>query len=205
VRRRTRLGNGVRRYQIEREILRTVSALSVALILAICACLQTQGAKTAHSSWQVFAPAHLGFRIEVPSKPHRIENEYRDLDPKGYKSIFVYGPREPARVTTAYEIIVLVPSEAMRTASGGANKLGGMEFTIGGDDAEPASQASINVNGLVGKEFIYHSPDAKTLGHRKGRIIDAKARIFILIYAANTASGLKSSAAARFFNSFRVM
>jgi len=189
----------------ERWILRTVSALSVALILAICACSQTLGAKTAQSSWQVFAPARLGFRIDVPSKPHRIENEYGDRDPKGYESIYVYGPRKPAHVSTAYEIIVLVPSEAMRTEDGGANKLGGLEFTIGGDDAEPASQSSINVNGLEGKEFIYHFPDAETLGHRKGRIIDAKTKIFVLIYASNTASGLKSSAAARFFNSFRVI
>ena len=168
-------------------------------------CSQTQGEKSAESSWQVFAPARLGFRIDVPSKPRRLENEYGDTDPKGYKSIDVFGPRERANLTSTYQIIVLVPSEAMLTDAGGANKLGGLEFTIGGDDAEPASTSSINVNGLEGKEFIYHFPDAAKLGHRKGRIIDAKTKVFVLIYATNTASGLNSSAAARFFNSFRVM
>jgi hypothetical protein len=171
----------------------------------MCACLQAQGAKAAKSSWQVFAPARLGFRIDVPSRPHRIENEYGDLDPKGYQSIHVYGSRKSAHVTDAYQIIVLVPSEAMRRESGGANKLDGLEFTMGGDDAEPASQSNINVNGLEGKEFIYHFPKAETLGHRKGRIIDAKTKVFVLIYAANTASGLKSAAVTRFFNSFKVM
>lgn len=189
----------------ERPILRLVSAFSVGFILATCAWAQTQGVKTSKSSWQVFAPAGLGFRIEVPSKPARIENEYGDIDPKGYKSIYVYGPRETSHRTTTFEIIVLVPSEAMNKENGGANKLGGLEFTIGGDDAEPTSQSRINVNGLQGKEFIYHFPEAETLGHRKGRIIDAKTKIFVLIYATSTVSGLKSSAAARFFNSFKIM
>jgi hypothetical protein len=174
------------------------------LTLAACACAQTLGAKTSKSSWQVFAPTGLGFRIEVPSKPNRIKNEYGDIDQRGYKAIYVYGPRETSHRSSAFEIIVLVPSEAMSKESGGVNKLGGLEFTIGGDDAEPASQSTINVNGFQAKEFIYHFPQAKKLGHRKGRVIDAKTRIFILIYATNTASGLKSSAAVRFFNSFKL-
>ena len=92
----------------------------------------------------------------------------------------------------------------MRKENGGANKLGGLEFTIGGDDAKPAMESRIKVNGLDAKEFIYHFPDAETLGHRKGRIIDARTKIFILIYATNTASGLDSASAARFSNSFKI-
>lgn len=185
--------------------MRLVSAVALVLALAACACAQTQGAKISKSSWQVFAPAGLGFRIEVPFKPARIKSEYGDIDPKGYKSIYVYGPRETSRRTSAFEIIVLVPSEAMSKENGGVNKLGGLEFTIGGDDAEPTSQFPINVNGFQGKEFIYHFPEAEKLGHRRGRVIDAKTRIFVLIYATNTASSLQSSAAARFFNSFKLM
>lgn len=185
--------------------MKLVSALTVVLAVATCSGAQTQGAKISRSSWQVFAPPGLGFRIEVPSKPARIKNEYSDIDSKGYKSIYVYGPRESSRKTSAFEIIVLVPSDAMRKENSGVNKLGGLEFTIGGDDAEPTSQSPIKVDGLQGKEFIYHFPEAEKLGHRKGRVIDAKTRIFVLIYATNTASSLQSPAAARFFNSFKLM
>lgn len=181
--------------------MKLANIFSLGLVLTLAPCSLTQ---TRKSSWQVFAPAGRGFRIEVPSKPHPIKNEYGDIDPKGYKAIYVYGPKKSVSFKQAYEIIVLVPSLAMRKQNGGANKLGGLEFTIGGDDAEPARESPVKVNGLDAKEFIYHSPDAETLGHRKGRIIDARTKIFILIYATNTASGLDSPSATRFFNSFEI-
>jgi hypothetical protein len=92
----------------------------------------------------------------------------------------------------------------MQEEDRGRNKLAGLEFTIGGDDAEPASESNIVLNGLKGKEFIYHFPNDVRLGHRKGRIIDARTRIFVLIYATDSASGLEYSDAARFFSSFKV-
>lgn len=91
----------------------------------------------------------------------------------------------------------------MRKRHPNGNELGGLEFTIGGDNAEPTSQADIKVDGFKGKEFIY-ALTGETFGHRKGRIIDVERKIFVLIYATNTASDLNSSAAARFFNSFKV-
>jgi hypothetical protein len=130
---------------------------------------------------------------------------YGDTDPNGFKSVDVIGSRESRHANSAYQIIVLVPSEGMRKEEGGANKLSGLEFTIGGDDAEPASESLITVNGFNGKEFIYHFAGAESLGHRKGRIIDAQTRIFVLIYATNTPASLNSSAAARFFKSFKIM
>lgn len=145
----------------------------------------------------------MGFKIEVPAKPHRNDDEYGDTDPKGYKLIRVYEPSKSSVSDSVYQIIVLVPSRTMRQTED-INALAGLEFTIGGDDAKPASESSINVHGLKGKEFIFHFPNAERLGHRKGRIIDARTRIFVLIYAANSASGLESSEATRFFNSFKV-
>jgi len=189
--------------------MKTYCALAIALLITGSAPAQTKRVaptRRGHRvAWQSFAPAGMGFRIEVPSKPQRIRDLYGDTDPKGYKSIDVFGSRESAHVSSAYQIIVLVPSEAMRQETNGRNELGGLEFTIGGDDAEPASETTINVNGLKGKEFIYHFPDAKILGHRKGQIIGAGTRVFVLIYATTAASGLNSSAAARFFNSFKVI
>jgi hypothetical protein len=93
----------------------------------------------------------------------------------------------------------------MQKENVGKNNLAGLEFTIGGDDARPTTELDIKASGLNGKDFIYHFPDAEGLGHRKGRILDAGNKIFILIYASDTASGLESKEGARFFNSFQVV
>jgi hypothetical protein len=161
----------------------------------------THSSRTGKSSWRVFAPRRMGFRIEFPAKPHRIDGLYADTE--GYKSIDVYGVSQLAPVRREYQVIVMVPSEGMRKGDPDWNKLGRLKFTIGGDDnAKPTRQSDISVHGLKGKEFTYDFPANDELGHRKGQIIDARTRIFVLIYATNTASDLNSSAAARFFNSF---
>ena len=193
-----------------RNPLKVIGALATALILTIgCSgYAQTEQRRTksnriGKSSWQVFSPAGMGFRIEVPSKPHRIDDLYGDADPNGYSSIDVYGVSQSSPLRREYQIIVLVPSEGMLKEDSRGNKLGGLQFTIGGDDAEPTSQSSIRVNGLKGREFIYDFPNAEALGHRKGQIIDAGKKIFILIYATDASSDLNSSATGRFFMSFK--
>lgn len=162
----------------------------------------THPGRTGKSSWRVFAPRRMGFRIEFPAKPHRIDGLYADTE--GYKSVDVYGVSQLAPVRREYQVIVLVPSEGMRKGDPDWNKLGRLKFTIGGDDnAKPTRQSDISVHGLKGKEFTYDFPANDALGHRLGQIIDARTRIFVLIYATNTASDLNSSAAARFFSSFK--
>jgi hypothetical protein len=190
--------------------LKIVNLLHIVfLIVVITACAYSQSRQGQTSSragktgWQLFAPAGMGFSIEVPVKPNRNDDEYGDRDPKGYKLIRVYESSKSSVTGSVYQIIVLFPSRIMRQTED-TNALAGLEFTIGGDDAQPASQSSISVHGLKGKEFIYHFPRAERLGHRKGRIIDARTRIFVLIYAADSASGLESSEATHFFNSFKV-
>ena len=190
--------------------MKIVNPLHIVFLVAVitsCAYSQSRQGQTisrpGKTDWRVFAPAGMGFRIEVPAKPHRNDDLYGDRDPEGYKLIRVYESSESSFANRAYQIIVLFPSRT-RIEREGANKLAGLEFTIGGDDAEPESVSSIRLNGLKGTEFIYHLADADRLGHRKGWIIDARTRIFILIYAADSASGIESSEATRFFNRFKV-
>lgn len=202
----------VRRYYYLKDHKLTVCNFFCAVILvAVITCWGqpqlVQGQKSSGAggtSWTVFAPAGMGFRIEVPAKPLRNDTEYGDTDPKGYKLIRTYESSESSLAGRAFQIIVLVPSKTMQEENRGTNKIAGLEFTIGGDDARPISASNITVDGLQGKEFIYHLPDAERLSHRKGRIIDARRKLFVLIYATDSASGLESSDAARFFNSFKV-
>src|ERR1044072_5074965 len=153
--------------------------------------------------WQGFSPIGKDFKIDVPTKPRRIYDLDGDTDPNGYKSIDVYGVSQLSPIRREYQIIVLVPSEGVGKEHPEGNELGGLEFTIGGDNAEPKSQTDIKVGNFKGKELIY-ALEGEEFGHGRGRIIDAGKTIFILIYATNTASDLSSSAAARFFSSFQV-
>jgi hypothetical protein len=163
----------------------------------------TPPSRAGKSSWRVFAPRRMGFRIEFPAKPHRIDGEYADTE--GYKSVDVYGVSQLAP-RREYQVIVLVPADGIHKEDPDWNKLGRLKFMIGGDDnAIPTRQSDISVPGLKGKEFTYDFPANDALGHRKGQIIDARTRIFVLIYGTNTASDLNSSAAARFFHSFKAL
>jgi hypothetical protein len=137
--------------QLKDRKLKVVSSFCIVILVAGSICSgQTQSAPSEKTSWEVFAPAGMRFRIEVPAKPHRNDNEYGDTDPKGYKLIRVYEPCESCLTHSAYQIIVLVPSKSMQEKVRGMNKLAGLEFTIGGDDAEPASESNIVLNGLKG-------------------------------------------------------
>ena len=184
--------------------MKVVSLYITALLLTVSSLGYAQ-TKQRPVNWQVFSPPDKGFKIEVPAKPRRIDDLYGDTDSNGYKSIDVYGVSQSSPTRREYQIIVLVPSEGMRKEHPKGNELGGLEFTIGGDNAEPKSESDIKVGNFKGKELIYALTDAEALGHRKGRIIDAGTKVFVLIYATNAASDLSSSAAARFFNSFKVM
>ena len=152
-------------------------------------------------AWGSFAPGGLGFRISVPSKPQRIRDWIGDNDKDGYASVDAFGVVARSQ---AFVIVALLPSAAMLKQDGGQRNLGGLWWLIGGDDYEPASELSITVKGLAGKEYIYHFSDG-VMPHRRGWVIDGGRRIFVLIYFANSAASLNSRRAMRFFDSFKVI
>ena len=149
----------------------------------------------AQSSWRVFSPPDKSFRIETQVLLNRIDDMYGDTSPGGYKAIDVFGGKSKSQ--GSFLIVILTPSEEMRREHPNGNELGGLQFMIGGDDAQPLNEKAIIVRGLKGKEFIYD--------RSRGRILDAGERIFILAYVGRNAQDLTSPAATRFFNSFQSM
>ena len=149
----------------------------------------------AQSNWRVFSPPDKSFRIETPVLLNRIDDMYGDTSPEGYKAIDVFGGKSKSQ--GSFLIVILTPSEEMRRKNPNGNEIGGLEFVIGGDNAQPLKEKAIIVRGLKGKEFIYD--------RSRGQILDAGERIFILAYVGRNAKNLTSPAATRFFNSFRSM
>lgn len=147
---------------------------------------------TTQNGWRVFSPPDGSFRIETPVSLSRIDDMYGDDSPEEYKTIDVFGGESKSQ---SILIVVLTPSEKMRREHPNGNELGGLEFVIGGDDAEPLSEKLINVQGLKGKEFIYN--------RRRGQILDAGERIFVIVYAGKNAKNLNSLSATKIFGSFQ--
>jgi hypothetical protein len=170
--------------------------MKVAILIASLV-LSVASTSHAQSSWRVFSPPDKSLRIETPVPLSRIDNLYGDKSPDGYKAIDVFGGASKSR--GSFLIVILTPSEEMRSKHPNGNEIAGLEFVIGGDDAEPLSEKVINVQGLKGKEFIYGLDGKRT----RGRILDAGERIFVLVYGSRKAKDNTSPSATRFFDSFQ--
>lgn len=164
-------------------------------ILVVSLVLSAALVSAAQSSWRVFSPPDKSFRIETPVLLNRIYDMYGDTSPDGYKTVDVFGGASKSQ--GSFLIVVLTPSEEMRSKNPNGNELGGLEFVIGGDDAQPLEEKAIIVGGFKGKEFVYD--------RSRGRILDAGERIFILAYGGKNSKSPTSPTITRFFNSFRSM
>jgi hypothetical protein len=172
--------------------------MKVAILIASLV-LSTASISHAQSSWRLFSPPDKSLRIETPVPLNRIDDMYGDTSPDGYKSIDVFGGESKSR--GSFLIVILTPSEEMRSKHPNANEIAGLEFVIGGDDAKPLSERVINVQGLKGKEFIYNLDGKRT----RGRILDSGERIFVLVYGSRKAKDITSPSATRFFDSFKLL
>ncbi len=160
---------------------------------------------SANNRWHRFFPLDKSFSVETPCALRRMKDELSDSDPNGYKSITIYQAGFSKPKSLAYGIVVLIPSEGMRKENPKGNELGGLQLFIGGSHRDPATETLINVEGMAGKELIYDLTEYEDGGYRKGHIIDAGERIYILSFRGNKAEDLSSALAMRFFNSFHTM
>ena len=147
------------------------------------------------NGWRIFSPPDKSFKVETLVSLSRIDDMYGETSPDGYKAIDVWGGESKSE--GGFLIVVLTPSEEMRSKHPNDNEIGGLEFVIGGDDAKPLSEKAIIMRGLKGKEFTYDLS--------RGQILDAGERIFILVYAGKSAKDLSSPSATKFFDSFQSM
>ncbi len=92
----------------------------------------------AQNGWRIFSPPDKSLKIETPVSLKRIDDMYGDTSPDGYKAIDVLGGESKSQ--GGFLIVVLTPSEEMRSKHPNENEIGRLEFVIGGDDAQPLSE-----------------------------------------------------------------
>lgn len=160
---------------------KTVVFSALIIIFAIIAPFsfgQTQKLKT-------WSPPDNSFSVEVPVKL----KEYKDT----YESTKSF-----AAIKSAY-IIVIHIFEGENTKETSKEKLGGAEFTIGGDDDNDFVERYFKIDGLTAREVFYAKQNVR------GIMIDAGNRVYILGIKAKNREDLDSDMARRFFSSFRLL
>ena len=160
-------------------------------------------------SWRIYSPRRDNFSVRLPAPLRRVtffEGKHgasNGRGARGQKGIRFYATQQTSPRVREYGIVVIEDSEERRSILGD-DRIGGLEFLIGGDDAEPTSESDVRVNGLAGKEFVYGKAIAEGT-YTRGRIFDIGHRTYVLVFRAKAAEDLVSSDATRFFDSFRLV
>ena len=172
------------------------------LVIALLLVLTMNVANAGYGSvnCKVWSPPDKSFKVDVPVKLQEVKGEYDDLSREKYESIQLFGSSEKDSTDRGmtFQIVILQLTEKARRSS--ANKLQGLEFLIGGDEDKPTRDSGVKIDGLNARELLYSS----STSCRKGLIVDAGNRIYVLGLAVTACEGLNSSVAKRFFESFRI-
>jgi len=143
----------------------------------------------------VWSPPDKAFSINVPVTLKDAKTTYKDTSHSGYKTIKLFGGKKSGYVFVVYDLD-LVEEATKRSLE---DKLGGLEFVLGGDDDYEFVETYIKIGGLDARQIVYANQN------KKGLIIDAGGRIYILGLSTKDRKDLDSAVAERFFTSFRLL
>lgn len=172
-------------------------------------------------NWRAYESPEKSFSVELPAPLMSIAACSGEHG-VGYKSeekvvgMFLYADKQPTEDESKFCVAIIdtKSKEFKEYDSIPRNEL--IEYlsimAIGDDDdPTPDSEKEVESNGLKGREYIWERGEIKTANRStfslltRGRIFDIGDKICILIYIGNSAADLKSPAAERFFNSFRLL
>ncbi len=141
-----------------------------------------------------WSPPDASFTVEVPIPLEPSVTDFRDKSQTIYTSIQLYGATKSGCTYVVYDLAL---------SSKGSNrsikdKLGGLEFMIGGDGEYDYTDKYMALGAFNAREIIYSTQN------KKGLFIDAGDRIYILGLASENRSDLDSDIAKHFFTSFRL-
>ena len=127
------------------------------------------------------------FSVEVPVTLRKEETSYYGF--------ILFGPTTGDSVFLVY---IYRPEKKKRKLSF-KDKVDGLEYVLGGDDDHDFSETYKKINGLDAKEIVYKKQN------KKGLLIDAGDKTYILGFGSKTREELDSPAVKAFFTSFRLL
>jgi hypothetical protein len=180
--------------------------LKVAFLAIIC--LLTVSSQIYAQNWRTYSPPDNSFTIEVPALMRRVtwfEGQHgieTEPDPDIDKSVTPFAALQSEPQVREYGVVVLDGKSKELPSKNREDRIAGLWFLIGGDDATPTNERIVRVSGFNGKEYVY-AKEISDERYTRGRIIDAGEKIYVIVFVAKTAEDLNSSDAERFLNSFR--
>ncbi len=175
-----------------------MNILTPLLVTLLLSTMGPEHCQKSNPNANMWSPPDNSFKVEVPVRLREIEGEYADLYHDRYKSIKLFGSRPSDSNEMIFQVVILELSDKELQSH---NKLDGLEFLIGGDDARPTKETVLAVDGLNSRELLF----ADSSGCRKGLIIDGGSRIYVLGLRVKRCDNLNLAPAKRFFESFRVV
>lgn len=168
------------------------------LLIVVAMCLAAAQTDSVTKMKRIWSPPDNSFTIEVPVNLREIKGEYNDESKERFRSIKLFGTSEAEASFGVFEVVILDLSKKEQFNLNG--KLKGLEFLIGGDDQNPTRETVVRVDGLPAREVLFVSPGKC----RKGLMIDAGDRIYVLGLVVNVCEDLDTASAKRFFKTFHL-
>ena len=142
-----------------------------------------------------FSPPDGRFSVETPFGKISLTKEVQDASyPES--TLRTYGNTGNGNRAIIVFVWVVANKERNKPIK---EKVGGMEFLIGGDDDHDIVKTFRTVAGLPAKEVVYKNINAR------GLFIDDGDRVYILAFAGKKRNDLTSKTAEDFFSSFKLV
>lgn len=177
------------------------------VILLSLICLLLVPSQNPAQSWRTYSPPDNSFSIELPAPMRRVtwfEGKHGaeiEPDPDVDKDVISYAAIQSEPKAREYGVVVINGKSKEISSKGRGDRVDGLWFLIGGDDATPTSERSVRVNGFIGREYVY-AKEISDERYARGRIVDTGENIYVIVFVAQAAEDLTSSDAERFLNSF---
>ncbi len=142
----------------------------------------------------VFSPPDKTFSVVAPFRLKKHKSDYGVGD--SISSIKLFGGSKSKTVLAIYVVTYEKGDKNINEIP--EEKLGGMEFMVGGDDDHDFSERFIEVDSFPTREVVYKNQNAKAV------MIDTGERVFILCLWSKNRKDLESKIANRFFTSFHL-
>jgi hypothetical protein len=167
------------------------SILSISVVAQTKRDLQN---RKAHAKRILFSPPDKTFSVVAPFRLKKYKSDYGVGD--SVDSIKLFGGFKSKMILAIYVVTYEKGDKNINEIP--EEKLGGLEFVVGGDDDHDFTERFIRVDGFVTREVVYKNQNAKAI------MIDTGERVFILCLRSKNRKDLESKIANRFFTSFHL-
>jgi hypothetical protein len=189
--------------------------MKAVLTCVIAVALLSNVSYAQNKSWRSYSLPDSSFSIELPAPLRKVmsfEGEHgASLEPdQKIQWATCYAAIETSPEDSRFGIIIIGTKflRKIRRLMSRKELLTSLSYTFFADDDETQylrRPVGVQQNGLTGREYFYVKEHSLSCClYTRGRIFDAGSRIYVLVFVGRDSEDLRSPAANRFLNTFRL-